>query len=274
VIADHHSDLIFPDVRSKFYWKLKQQAAIRQADLIATVSEYSKQEIVQYFKIPESRIRIISEAARPVFKVLSTNNGYVSTLAKYGLQPDMRFLLYVGGISPHKNLNTLIDAFKKMVEDGKAGDLKLVLVGDYADDPFFSAYPKLRKQVQGSGLADRILFTGFVPDGDLAYLYNAAALLVFPSLEEGFGLPAIEAMACGTAVAASSTSSLPEVIGSAGAYFDPRNVANMCDVIIGVLSDEPQRQRMKASGLERSRHFGWKRAAEETLAIFTELAAK
>ena len=271
VIADHHPSLIFPNAKSKYLWKLKQRIAIKQADMVATVSEYSKQEIVKYFRLPESKIRLISEAARPVFKVLPTNNGFLSTLEKYDLHLDKRFLLYVGGISPHKNLNTLIDAFKQIADTGIDDELKLVLVGDYKDDPFFSAYPTLKAKVSDLKLEDKVIFTGFITDEDLAYLYNAATLLVFPSLEEGFGLPAIEAMSCGTPVAASKTGSLPEVLGSVGRYFDPMNSKEMAAVIRSVLDDESTRQQMKADGLKRSQNFRWKRAAEETLAIFKEL---
>ncbi|MGD9564399.1 MAG: glycosyltransferase family 4 protein [Pyrinomonadaceae bacterium] len=273
VIADHHPELIFPNARSKFFWKLKQKVAIRQADLIATVSDYSKKEIVDYFRLPESRLRIISEAARPVFKVLPTNNGFVSTLARHGLAPGERFLLYVGGISPHKNLSRLIDAFRRIGDVDLNANLKLVLVGDYKDDPFFSAYPQLKSQVSDFGLNDKVIFTGFIADEDLAYLYNAATLLVFPSLEEGFGLPAIEAMACGTPVVASGTGSLPEILGPVGRFFDPMNVEDMASVIRGVLADEPLRQKMKVDGLQRSEGFRWKRAAEDTLAIFEELGS-
>lgn len=271
VIADHHPSLIFPNAKSKYFWKLKQRVAIKQADMVATVSEYSKKEIVKYFSLPESKIRLISEAARPVFKVLPTNNGFVTTLEKHGLRNGERFLLYVGGISPHKNLNTLIDAFKQIADSGD-DKLKLVLVGDYKDDPFFSAYPDLKAKVSKFGLEDRVIFTGFIPDEDLAYLYNAATLLVFPSLEEGFGLPAIEAMSCGTPVAASKTGSLPEVLGSVGRYFDPLKADEMAAVIRNVLNDESARQQMKADGIERSQNFRWKRAAEDTLKIFRELA--
>lgn len=273
VIADHHPELIFPDSKSKFFWKLKQKIAIRQADLIATVSEYSKREIVNYFGLPESRMRVISEAARSVFKVLPASNGYFSTLSKYNLKPD-EFLLSVGGISPHKNLDRLINAFDQIVKSRPNEHLKLVLVGDYKDDPFFSAYPRLKEQVTNLALGEKVTFTGFVSDEDLAYLYNAATLLVFPSLEEGFGLPAIEAMACGTPVAASCTGSLPEVLGNTGRFFDPKSADDIAKVIGDLLADESVRQEMKNSGLARSQQFRWKRAAEETLSIFNELAVR
>ncbi|NOT46371.1 MAG: glycosyltransferase family 4 protein, partial [Acidobacteria bacterium] len=162
--------------------------------------------------------------------------------------------------------------FKKIDNLDPGNPLKLVLVGDYKDDPFFSAYPQLKSQASNLELNEKVVFTGYIPDEDLAYLYNAATLLVFPSLEEGFGLPAIEAMACGTPVAASSTGSLPEVLGPVGRYFDPTRVEDMVSVIQELLLDEPIRKKMKADGLERSEGFRWKRAAEDTLSIFEELS--
>jgi glycosyltransferase involved in cell wall biosynthesis len=273
VIADHHPELIFPNAKSKFFWKLKQNAAIKQADLVATVSEYSKSQIVEYFKLPESHLRIISEAARPVFKPLRSSVETNETLACYNLKPDEKFLLYVGGISPHKNLAALIEAFAAICLRRKC-DIKLVLVGDYKDDPFFSAYPSLKKQIAELRLENKVIFTGFIPDEDLARLYNAAALLVFPSLEEGFGLPAIEAMACGTPVAASNCGSLPEVVGAAGCFFDPRNTRNMADVIEQILVNDATRALMKEKGLARAQQFLWKKAAQDTLAIFDELVGK
>lgn len=274
VIADHHPELIFPNAKSKFFWKAKQNAAIRQAHLIATVSKYSKRQIIEYFHLPESRLRIISEAARPIFKVLPPGGEMCEILARYGLKPDEKFLLYVGGISPHKNLSALIEAFDCIVANSKTAEIKLVLVGDYKDDPFFSAYPALKKQVAELGLENKVVFTGFIADEDLAYLYNAATLLTFPSLEEGFGLPAIEAMACGTPVAASNCGSLPEVLGTAGRFFDPRDAQNMARVIESILADDPLRKQMREDGLRRAEHFLWKKAARETLAIFDELMQK
>ncbi len=272
VIADHNPKLVFPNAKLKFFWKLKQNAAIRQANLILTVSEHSKEQIKEYFKLPESRLRVVSEAARPIFKVLPKDEKMSETLARYDLKPDERFLLYVGGISPHKNLDTLIKAFDEISK--KHLNIKLVLVGDYKDDPFFSAYPSLKKQITESNLDSKIVFTGFVPDEDLAHLYNAAQLLVFPSLEEGFGLPAIEAMACGTPVAASNCSSLPEVLGTVGHFFDPRNSQNMAESIREILDNDALRNAMKKAGLERARQFTWGKSAEDALAIFNELTGE
>ena len=273
VIADHHPELIFPNSRLKMFWKLKQNIAIRQAHLILTVSEYSKQEIVEYFKLPESKVRVITEAARSVFDVLPPDDAMTETLSRYNLQPEERFLLYVGGISPHKNLNRLVDAFDRIVSDSGFSNVKLVLVGDYKDDPFFSAYPSLKKQIAEFDLTDKVIFTGFIEDIDLARLYNAAKLVVLPSLEEGFGLPAVEAMACGAPVAASNCGSLPEVLGAAGRFFAPADVENIEDVIRQILNDDVQREEMSRAGLLRSEQFKWKKAAQDTLTIFKELVS-
>src|SRR5262249_29391329 len=146
--------------------------------------------------------------------------------------PGLRFVLYVGGLSPHKNLVRLIEAFAQAAESG----VRLVLVGDMGD-VFHTHVPELRAAVARCRLGDQVHFTGFVPDDDLAYLYNCAEALVQPSLWEGFGLPPVEAMACGTAVVSSTAGSLPEVLGEAGLYFDPTDVAAIAAALRRILSD-------------------------------------
>jgi len=271
VIADHHPELVFPNSRLKTFWKLKQNMAIRQAHLILTVSEYSKREIIEYFKLPESKVRVISEAARSVFSVLQPGSEMYQTLSRFGLKTDEDFLLYVGGISPHKNLNTLVDAFYLIVSDANFSSVKLVLVGDYKDDSFFSAYPSLKEQVDRLGLSDKVIFTGYIEDLELAHLYNSTSMVVLPSLEEGFGLPAVEAMACGAPVAASNRGSLPEVLGKAGRFFDPTDTENMAETLRQVLGDHALRKEMRQTGLARAKDFLWNKAAKETLVIFDEL---
>jgi glycosyltransferase involved in cell wall biosynthesis len=270
LIADNHPDLIFNNSKSKLFWRLKQSIAIRQANIIATVSEHSKSEIKKRFELPESRLRVIPEAARPIFRRIELGNSGYDALSKYGLAQDEKFLLYVGGISPHKNLATLIAAFA-LLSKSTQRDSRLVLVGDYKDDPFLSAYPELKVKITNLKLEERVTFTGFVPDEDLAHLYNAASLLIFPSLDEGFGLPAIEAMSCGTPVVASNCGSLPEIVGDAGMYFDPRDPHAIAQSINKLLADPTRLKEMSERGLERSLRFRWQSAAEETLAVFREL---
>ncbi len=271
IIADKHPDLIFPNSKSKLFWKLKQQAAIRQADLILTVSEYSKQQIAEYFKLSESKLRVINEGARPIFRVVSDDRTVRQVMNRLKLETNEMFLLYVGGISPHKNLSSLIDAFNRLTKKPAHEKVKLILVGDYQDDPFFSAYPSLKRQITELELDDKVTFAGYVTDEDLVVLYNAATLLVFPSFEEGFGLPAIEAMSCGTPVAASNCSSLPEVIGDAGKFFDPRDSVDMANVVGQILENYAERSIMKERSLQRAKEFSWETAAQKMLGIFEEL---
>ena len=212
---------------------------------------------------------MISEAAQPIFRVTEPGANRTEVLKRYGLRSDEKFLLYVGGISPHKNLSILIDAFHKI--RSTVTDVKLVLVGDYKDDPFLSAYPALRAQVSKLGLDESVIFTGFVPDIDLVEMYNAATLLVLPSLDEGFGLPAVEGMACGTPVASSNRGSLPEVLGDAGEFFDPVNIGEISSVVGSLLADCGKREQLRQRGLKRSQLFRWERSATETLSIFNEL---
>lgn len=269
LIADNYPELTFPDARSRFFWRLKQRIAIWQASIIATVSEYSRSQILERFGLPKARLRVIPEAAQPVFQVTPPGVGRDDALAKYKLDSENEFLLYVGGISPHKNLSKLVEAFHEIRNSSPS--VRLVLVGDYKDDPFYSAYPSLRAQIDELKLNGSVLFTGFVPDEDLVHLYNAAAALVFPSMDEGFGLPAVEAMSCGTPVAASNCGSLPEVLGDAGIFFDPRNARDIAGVVTALLSDKNKRQQLRDRGLARSRQFRWDNAAVEALAIFNEL---
>ncbi len=271
MIADHHPELIFPNRKLKLFWKMKQNLAIRQADLILTVSEYSKHEIVEYFGVPESRVKVISEAARPVFSVLPRSVEMDQVLQRFQLNGDTRFLLYVGGISPHKNLKNLVSAYQQLVCDDRFSDVRLVLVGDYQNDSFFSDYPSLKQHIEELHLEEKVVFTGYIEDQDLAYLYNAASLLVLPSLEEGFGLPAIEAMACGTPVSASNRGSLPELVGKAGRFFEPTDERAIRDVIGQVLSDDLMRKEMRETGLTRARQFMWDNAAKDAVTIFDQL---
>jgi len=196
----------------------------------------------------------------------------MKSLGKYQLSSGMQFMLYVGGISPHKNLNALVSAFQRMLSDPLFENVKLVLVGDYNEDSFLSAYDSVRGQVAKSGLQDKVIFTGFVSDEDLAVLYNAATLLVLPSFEEGFGLPAIEAMACGTPVVCSNRGPMPELLGDAGRFFDPTDVQMMTDVLKSVFADEALRKRMRESALKRAPQFSWGNVATDTLRIFEEVS--
>jgi glycosyltransferase involved in cell wall biosynthesis len=269
-IAEQNPDLIFSGRKSRLFWNLKTWLARRQADRVLTVSNAARRQIVSAFGYPESRIRVITEGPGEEFRVLDDPPRLAGVLKKYALPEDRPLLLYVGGISPHKNLGGLLTALAHMRERSPA-PWHMGIVGDYQSDAFLGCYQELERQRRALKLEDRVTFTGFVPNEDLVALYNAAAALVLPSFNEGFGLPVVEAMACGLPVAASRAGSLPEVLGDAGVYFDPADPAEMATVLEQLLADEPLRMELKNRGLLRATRFNWTSAARQTIGLFEEL---
>jgi glycosyltransferase involved in cell wall biosynthesis len=191
-------------------------------------------------------------------------------LTRHGIEPRRPYLLYLGGLSPHKNLLRLIEAFARVLEVAADDDLRLILAGDIGD-VFHTHVPELRAAVARWGLGGRVHFPGFVPDDDLVVLYNRAVALVQPSLLEGFGLPPVEAMACGTPVVYSRAGSLPEVIGDAGLEFDPTDTGDMARAIGRLLTDPALRETLGQRALRRARRFTWAATARGLLECFDEL---
>ena len=187
-------------------------------------------------------------------------------LARIGIAPKSPFLLYVGGLSPHKNLLRLVEAFAK----GAPPDLKLILVGD-VHDVFHTHVPQIRAAITRHDLHERVILAGFVPDEELVHLYRRAYALILPSLLEGFGLPAVEAMACGTPVLSSNAGSLPEVVGEAGIYFDPTDVDSIAGAIRLFLAAPAFRVELARLAHKRSALFTWEESARRLLACFDEL---
>jgi glycosyltransferase involved in cell wall biosynthesis len=192
-------------------------------------------------------------------------------LEQYRLPAAGPLVLYVGGISPHKNLPGLLRAMVRLREKQP---VHLAIVGDHAGDSFYGCYPELVELRGRLGLEPHVTFTGFVPDEDLALLYNAATVLTMPSFDEGFGLPAVEAMASGLPVAASSRGSLSEVLGPAAVFFDPRDDAEMAAALLRVVDDPALRRELTAEGLRRARLFTWSAAARDTVRLFEDMAAR
>ena len=178
-----------------------------------------------------------------------------------------------GGISPHKNLDALLRA-AAIVRRNEPGGWHVVLVGDYKGDSFLGCYQDLAALVRSLAIDEFITFTGFVPDDDLALLYNAATLLALPSKGEGFGLPVVEAMACGLPVIASDRNSLPEVMGGAGLLFDPDSDQAIAECILRLLRDPDLRADLRARGFDRSRAYTWDAGADTMVHVLEDAAAK
>jgi glycosyltransferase involved in cell wall biosynthesis len=266
-LALAHPEWVFPNGKGQLAWKVKEQAAARWADRIVTVSETARRDLVAWFRLPEARVKIVSEGPDAVFSPEDAGPTSDAVLLSYDIIPGSRYLLYVGGLSPHKNLLRMIEAFAI----ANPSDTRLILVGDIGD-VFHTHVPELREAVARFILEDRVQFTGFVPDDDLAHLYRRAYALVQPSLMEGFGLPPVEAMACGTPVLSSTAGSLPEVVGEAGLFFEPTDVENIADVMIRLFDHPAERDRLAALALKRAARFSWTSAARTLLDCFEEVA--
>jgi glycosyltransferase involved in cell wall biosynthesis/ubiquinone/menaquinone biosynthesis C-methylase UbiE len=233
------------------------------ADRIIAVSQQTKQDLIDYFSIPHERIRVIHEAPRKVYTPERDVEVIRSALERLGIFHN--FILFVGSIEPRKNLRTLLQAYATYVTR-HAGEEWLVVAGGkgWLNNDLSQVAAEL-------GIAKRVKFLGYVHEADLRVLYSAAKLFVYPSIYEGFGLPPLEAMACGAPVITSNTSALPEVVGDAALLVDPHNSEALYQAMERVLCNHDLRARMRQQSLARATFFSWERTAEETLAVYEEL---
>lgn len=225
----------------------------RKSRALITPSEYVKEDLARFARINSRKITVTLEAADP----LADKAQPVDDLQ------DTQFIMYVGRPNPHKNLNRLVAAFAIIKKTNP--DLKLVLVGKTD-----SNYRQLARYVKKLGIED-VVFTGFLPDAQVRWLYEHTAAYVFPSLSEGFGLPALEAMVHGAPVASSNATCLPEVYGDAALYFDPYDPQAMAKTIDQIISSEQQTKELVSLGKKRAASFSWERMANQTLALYSEL---
>ena len=234
----------------------------RRASAVIAPSEWTRKEIIEYLNIREDRIRVIFEAARESMRPLSADEA-APVLERHSIQ--FPYILFVGTIEPRKNLLTLIEAYHELLRTTKERP-HLVICGGrgWLDSEVF-------KRVEDLHIADMVHFTGYVDDDDLPALYSSAEAFVYPSLYEGFGLPPLEAMACGTPVITSNSSSLPEVVGKAGLTFAAKDIKALARNLANVLTDVSLRGQMRISGIEQAQRFSWARAANETQVVYDEV---
>ncbi|AEK19266.1 glycosyl transferase group 1 [Methanococcus maripaludis X1] len=257
----------FPKVSdpvTRFRYRILLYKTLKSSDKIITISNHTKLDLMNYFKIPEDKIKVIYLAANQTYKKLGKNE-INEILKKYDLNNP--FILYVGGLAPNKNIERLLESYN--IIKNKEISQKLILTGVKRHNSTSAL-----KTIKKLNLQNDVIFTGYVPDEDLPGLYNAADLFVYPSLYEGFGLPPLEAMQCGTPVITSNTSSLPEVVGDAGIMINPYDVDELANKMYEVLTNEKLRKEMSKKGLERAKLFSWKKCAEEHLKVYEEVLGR
>jgi glycosyltransferase involved in cell wall biosynthesis len=262
--------LILPAYRGSLLVRLYTRlvaAAARKAEAIITVSQASKRDIVRYLHIHPERIHVTYEAAGEAFQPVEDEAQLAVIHQKYDL-PE-HYLLYLGGFDQRKNLSALLRAFALLVN--RQPQARLVIAGKLPGRDS-SLFPDPCRLVRELRVEERVIFTGWVPEEDKPALLSGAVAFVFPSLYEGFGLPAAEALACGTPVIASNRSSLPEVVGEGGVLVEPTGVEALAEAMESLLVDDVLRAELRQRALAQAAKFGWKQTALETLAVYRKVA--
>jgi glycosyltransferase involved in cell wall biosynthesis len=272
VTAETYPELVLDSRAARLLWAIKVALGRWQADLLVTVSEYSRDGLARHFRIPRERIGVVEEASDPVFRVL-VDARPTERLRALGLGGDRRTIVYLGGFSPHKNLERLLEAFARLAGRDSFADVDLVFVGEYRRETFHSCFPQIQQQVRARGLAERVVITGFLPDEELVVLLNLATVLALPSLTEGFGLPALEAAACGCPVVATRASPLPELLGDAGLFVNPLSTDELEAALVRVLASPDLRAHMRATGLRAAARLSWDEAARRLVDLMTRAIA-
>lgn len=238
---------------------------VRRSDCIIAISEHTKRDIIENLHVPEERIRVTMLAANERYRVVDDPDAVACVKSKFGIDGD--YILYTGTLEPRKNVPALIRAYAQLRNEAKI-PYRLVLAGKKG-----WLYDEILESVRTLRLEKDVIFTGYVADEDMPYLYNGAELFVYPSFYEGFGLPPLEAMACGCPVVTSNTSSLPEVVGGAGLMIDPHQPEELAEAMWKILDDGGLRLELRERGIRRAAEFSWERCAKETQAVYRELSA-
>lgn len=241
------------------YFRWSTEYAVKRAAKIITVSNFTKKELISYFGANPEKIKVIYNGYnKDLYKKIGDQDNINAVLEKYGLTRP--YLLYVGRIERKKNIPALIEAFAILRQNNKDIKHKLILVGDAS-----FGYDETKYMIHEFDLVDEVIMPGWLEELDLPFFFNGADAFVFPSVYEGFGIPPLQAIACGIPVAASNSSSIPEAVGEAALFFNPENPEEIAAVLKKIITDKSIRSQLAAAGAEHIKGFGWDKCAAETL---------
>lgn len=238
---------------------------LKNADKVIAISNCTKNDIIEHFDIAEERVQVTPLAANDDYKQISDKHAIDKIKGIYDIDKD--YILFVGTLEPRKNLVNLLKAYC-ILPDYLKRDYALVLCGKKG-----WYYEEIFETVRELKLENKVIFTGYVPDKDIPLLMNGAAVFVYPSFYEGFGLPPLEAMACGTPVISTNVSSIPEVVGDAGILVSPTDVEELSDAMLRVLDNETLKAQLSEKGLKQASKFSWRATAEKTMEVYNEVGS-
>jgi alpha-1,3-rhamnosyl/mannosyltransferase len=270
-IAERFPHLTLPTRKARLFWRSKVRLAIWQSRLILTVSEFSARELNSVLGIPKNRIRVTSEAPAETYMPSSPAES-AAAARRLGLPEGATWFIYVGGFNPHKRLDVLIRAHAALVKQNPEAAPYLILVGSIDRDGFYKNVDAIKAEITAGGTSDFVRWAGYVPDDELRHLHSGALALALVSECEGFGLPAVEAAACQTAVIATRQSPLPELLRDGGIFIDAGDERALLDAMRRMQEDAGARQAMAAAARLRASELTWESSAQAVLATLREAA--
>jgi glycosyltransferase involved in cell wall biosynthesis len=271
-IAERFPALTLPSWRARLFWRAKVSLALLQSRLVLTVSDYAARELVEVLGVPRSALRVAVEAPAAVYAPSSTSE-ITAAAARLALPPGARWFSYVGGFSPHKRVDAIVRSHAALARELGGSAPHLLLVGALHGDAFLGNQAEIRAAIAAAGTERLVHWTGFLADAELRHVHSGAIALLLPSLAEGFGLPAVEAAACGCPVVATTASPLPELLAGGGLFVPPGDDAALTVALRRMAMDAGARDAMAATARARALQLTWQGAAAVALGALREAAA-
>lgn len=271
-IAERFPELTLPSRRSRLFWRMKVRFALRQADLVLTVSDFASSELQSVLRVPAARIRVAVEAPATAYRPSEPFEA-AAAAARIGLPEDARWLIYVGGFNPHKRVDRIVRAHARLVRERPDDPVHLLLVGTTSGDVFHGEVDHIRSTIAELGTGDLVHWPGFVADEELRHLHSGALALLLPSESEGFGLPAVEAAACGTPVIATTASPLPQLLQGGGIFIPPGDEDALTAAMLSLAGDDDLRRTMGAQARACAARLSWDGSARSALGALREVVA-